>query len=68
MQKILDEDDEALKMLESEWADEIYNSITTTLKEQDKYNPSGRYPVLELWNFKENRKAALKEVIHFIFR
>lgn len=66
--KILDENDEDLQNLKLEWGDEIYNSITTSLKDLDEYNASGRYVVPELWNLKENRKATLKEVINFIFR
>lgn len=68
MQKILDENDEDLQNLKLEWGDEIYNSITSALKDLDEYNASGRYVVQELWNLKENRKATLKEVINFIFR
>ncbi|KAI3455251.1 hypothetical protein Pfo_011914 [Paulownia fortunei] len=66
-QNLLKEDDELLRGLKDEWGDEVYNAVTTGLKELQEYNPSGCYVVPELWNFKENRKATLKEVISYIF-
>ncbi|GFQ06746.1 factor of DNA methylation 1 [Phtheirospermum japonicum] len=66
-QNVLKEDDELLQGLKQEWGDDVYDSVTTALKELHEYNPSGCYVVPELWNFKENRKATLKEVINYIF-
>ncbi|KAK6912291.1 Factor of DNA methylation 1-5/IDN2, domain XH [Dillenia turbinata] len=66
-EKINDED-EKLKNLKDEWGDEIYAAVITALKELNEYNPSGRYTIPELWNFKENRKATLKEVISYILK
>lgn len=60
---MLNEDDELLRGLKDEWGDEIYDAVVTALKEVHEYNPSGCYLVPEFWNFKENRKATLKEVI-----
>lgn len=64
-QEILDEEDEKIKSLK-ELGDEIYMAVTTALKELNEYNPSGRYVIPDLWNFKEGRKATLKEVISYI--
>ncbi|WCJ30961.1 XH/XS domain-containing protein [Euphorbia peplus] len=67
-QEILDEEDEKLQNLKQEWGEEIYKAVTTAMKELNEYNPSGLYIVPELWNFKDGRKATLKEVIAYIAR
>ncbi|KAL4333825.1 hypothetical protein GQ457_07G032600 [Hibiscus cannabinus] len=66
--EILNEEDEKLKNLKQDWGEEVYMAVVTSLNELNEYNPSGRYIVPELWNFKENRKATLKEVIAYIVR
>ncbi|KAJ6703066.1 RIBONUCLEASE P SUBUNIT P38 [Salix viminalis] len=66
--QILNEEDEELRNLKQEWGDVIYTAVVTALNELEEYNPSGRYVVSELWNFKEGRKATLKEVIAYILR
>ncbi|XP_057775883.1 uncharacterized protein LOC130994824 isoform X2 [Salvia miltiorrhiza] len=66
-QLVLKEDDELLVGLREEWGDEIYDVVATAVKEIQEYNPSGCYVVPELWSFKENRKATLKEVIAYVF-
>ncbi|CAJ2656506.1 unnamed protein product [Trifolium pratense] len=65
-ESVLDEEDEKLKKLKLEWGDEVFSAVVTALEEVNEYNPSGRYSVSELWNFKEKRKATLKEVITHI--
>lgn len=65
-QTVVDEEDEKLRNLKQEWGDEVYSAVETALKEINEYNASGGYAVWELWNFKEKRKATLKEVITYI--
>ncbi|KAF5741773.1 factor of DNA methylation 1-like [Tripterygium wilfordii] len=65
-QEIIDEDDEKLRNLKEEWGSEIYMAVVTALKELNVYNPSGRYVISELWNYKEGRKVTLKEVMSYI--
>ncbi|RZC93780.1 hypothetical protein C5167_029422 [Papaver somniferum] len=67
-QEIINEDDEKLKGLRRDFGEDVYTAVSTALMEMNEYNPSGRYIVPELWNFKENRKATLKEVVAFILK
>lgn len=66
LQEVVDDEDEQLKKLKGEWGEEVHNAVKTALEEMNEYNASGRYTTPELWNFKEGRKATLKEVISFI--
>ncbi|KAL9677664.1 hypothetical protein QQ045_005898 [Rhodiola kirilowii] len=68
LKESINEEDEKLSDLKKEWVVEICSAVTTALKEMNEYNPSGRYIVSELWNYKEGRKASLKEVIAYILR
>ncbi|KVI04905.1 putative domain XH [Cynara cardunculus var. scolymus] len=63
LKEMVDEDDSHLRELRSQWGEEACNAVVNALLELNEYNPSGRYVVSELWNFKEGRKANLKEVI-----
>lgn len=64
--EVIDETDEKLRSLKNEWGDDVYNAVTTALKEINEYNPSGRYITTELWNNKEGRKATLQEGVSYI--
>ncbi|KAL4559877.1 hypothetical protein LXL04_032023 [Taraxacum kok-saghyz] len=66
--EVVNEDDELLNKLKAEWGNGIFDAVVTAFKEMNEYNPSGRYVVNELWNFKDNRKATLKEVISYILK
>ncbi|GJZ76475.1 factor of DNA methylation 2-like protein, partial [Tanacetum coccineum] len=63
-EEIVDEDDSHLKELKSQWGEEACKVAVNALLELHEYNPSGRYLVSKLWNFKERRKATLKEVVN----
>ncbi|KAF6137790.1 hypothetical protein GIB67_040498 [Kingdonia uniflora] len=60
-ERIINDDDEKLKELRNELGNEAVNAVKIALTEIAEYNPSGGYIVEELWNFKERRKATLKE-------
>ncbi|KAI3880740.1 hypothetical protein MKX03_016673 [Papaver bracteatum] len=57
----IDHHDKLLKGLKNEWGERAYFAVVNALVEMNKYNPSGRNPVQELWNFKENRRATVME-------
>nr|XP_011461196.1 PREDICTED: factor of DNA methylation 3-like isoform X2 [Fragaria vesca subsp. vesca] len=65
----LNEEDEKLKQLKISSLDgEIYKAVTTALVELNTYNTNGRSrtAIAELWNFKQGRKASLKEGISYV--
>ncbi|KAJ0253347.1 Factor of DNA methylation 4 [Hirschfeldia incana] len=64
--EVLNEEDEKLKELKKEMGDEVFEAVTQALMERNEYNGSGRYIVPELWNFKEGRKATLKEGVGYL--
>ncbi|KAL4559881.1 hypothetical protein LXL04_032027 [Taraxacum kok-saghyz] len=61
--EVVNEDDEVLNKLKAEWGSGIFDAVVAAFKEMNEYNPSGRYVVNELWNFKDN-----KEVISYILK
>lgn len=65
-QEIIDDEDEKLKELKNDHA-EVYEVVTNALLELNEYNPSSRYPVPEVRNKKERRRATLKEIIQYLF-
>lgn len=67
-QEVIDDDDEKLNGLKMEFGDEVFEAVKTALVELNEYNPSGRYPVRELWNFDVGRKASLAEGVSHILK
>lgn len=57
-----------MKDLREEWGDDVHKAVVLALLDLNDYNPSGRNPVRELWNFKEGRRATMKECIIQIFK
>ncbi|KAJ7964530.1 factor of DNA methylation 1-like [Quillaja saponaria] len=66
--EIINDDDEELQELRKEYGEVVYMAVTTALLELNEYNGSGRYAVPEIWNWKEERRANLKEIIQYIIR
>ncbi|CAL5388858.1 unnamed protein product [Camellia sinensis] len=65
--EIIDEDDGKLTYLKNEFGDEVCSAVKIALIKMNEYNPSGRYIVQEMWNYKEGRKATLREgVSHLV--
>nr|GEV68578.1 hypothetical protein [Tanacetum cinerariifolium] len=67
-QEIINEEDEKIRSLKTEFDKDVYNAVVTALNELNEYNPNHRYPIPELWNNKENRKATLKEGVEYILK
>lgn len=57
-----------MKGLRSECGEAVYQAVTNALMEIEEYNSSGRYAIAEIWNWKEGRKATLKEIVQHIIR
>ncbi|KAI3860543.1 hypothetical protein MKX03_025475 [Papaver bracteatum] len=68
LHEVINEDDEKLRELKDEWGEEVYDAVANASLEMNEYNASGRYPVRELWNFKEGRQASLKEVMEYVLQ
>ncbi|KAL6859041.1 hypothetical protein ACP4OV_018043 [Aristida adscensionis] len=66
--QIVLEDDEKLQALKAELGKEAHDVVVKALLELDEYNGSGRYPVNELWNFKDNKKASIGEATAYVVK
>ncbi|KAI3860538.1 hypothetical protein MKX03_025470 [Papaver bracteatum] len=66
--EVINEDDTKLRELKDEWGKEVHDAVATASLEMNQYNASGRYPVRELWNFKEGRQASLKEAMEYVLQ
>ncbi|KAK2642987.1 hypothetical protein Ddye_024750 [Dipteronia dyeriana] len=66
--EIIDLSNLKLKSLRKEYGVEVVDAVSRALLEMNEYNASGRYTVPELWNFGDDRKATLKEVVLHIMK
>ncbi|MCL7040764.1 hypothetical protein MKW94_021957 [Papaver nudicaule] len=60
---VLDEKDERLRKLKSDMGDAVVHAVQTVMMETAEFGATVDNVIPELWNFKENRKATLKEGI-----
>ncbi|XP_039067519.1 factor of DNA methylation 4-like [Hibiscus syriacus] len=68
LQEVIDEDDEKLKELRKKYGDTVFEAVGAALMEMNEYNASGRYPVPEVWNRKEERRATMKEIVEYLIK
>ncbi|WJX31406.1 hypothetical protein P8452_19835 [Trifolium repens] len=61
-------EEEKLKSLKEELGGEVHDAVATAMKELNEYNPSGRYAIPELWNYREGRRASLKEGVSHLMK
>ncbi|KAL2334210.1 hypothetical protein Fmac_015423 [Flemingia macrophylla] len=64
--EIIREDDEKLNALRNDLGEGAYKAVVQALSEINEHNPSGRYVTNVLWNYKEGRRASLKEGAQFL--
>ncbi|RDY13496.1 Protein INVOLVED IN DE NOVO 2, partial [Mucuna pruriens] len=64
--EIIRDDDEKLNGLKNDLGEGAYKAVVEALLEINEHNPSGRYFTSVLWNYKQGRRATLKEGIQFL--
>ncbi|RLN39257.1 hypothetical protein C2845_PM01G35770 [Panicum miliaceum] len=62
----IQEDDEKLQALKSEFGEEAHGLVVKALLEMHEYSPFERDPVSELWNQKDGRKATIPEAVAYL--
>ncbi|XP_028798727.1 protein INVOLVED IN DE NOVO 2 [Neltuma alba] len=67
-QEVINDEDEKLKSLRKDLGDGAYEAVVAALTEINEYNPSGRYIIRELWNYKEDRRATLRDGVAFLLK
>ncbi|PIA27084.1 hypothetical protein AQUCO_08300049v1 [Aquilegia coerulea] len=68
LDEVVDDNDDKLKQLKDAWGEQVYKAVCGVLSEINEYNPSTRCAVPEIWNFKDDRRARLKEVIEYLLK
>ncbi|XP_040385441.1 factor of DNA methylation 5-like isoform X2 [Oryza brachyantha] len=65
--EIVNVDDAKLQELKSAWGEGAHKAVVNALMEMKEYNTLGdRSIAYELWNYKEGRKATLRECVEYI--
>jgi hypothetical protein len=67
LQVVVDVDDAKLMQLRNEYDDIVFGAVTVAAAELREYSTADGYPVPELWNFGEGRKATVVEALSCIF-
>lgn len=44
----------------------VMQTVTTAFMEVEEYNASGRYPVYVAWDFRNNKRVLLKDLLAFL--
>ncbi|KAK4772771.1 hypothetical protein SAY86_014546 [Trapa natans] len=66
--RIIKWEDEKLRGLKLELGEKAHNAVINALVEVNEFNASGSYIVSELWNYREKRKASLKEGVEVLLK
>lgn len=61
---IVEKDENLRRSLEKE----VFEDVTTALAEKNKYHPSGRFPLPELWNLIEERNASVAAGVSHVMK
>ncbi|KAJ1377213.1 putative domain XH [Sesbania bispinosa] len=64
--EIIDDGDAKLEKLKKEMGVGAYKAVVEALTEMNEYNPSGRFVISELWNYRVGRSATLEEGVKFL--
>ncbi|KAK3140054.1 hypothetical protein QOZ80_5AG0394860 [Eleusine coracana subsp. coracana] len=66
-QEIVNVDDDKLQELKSAWGEVAHDAVVKALMEMQEYNRlSDRSIAYELWNYKEGRKATIREGVEYM--
>ena len=63
LQFAINEDDEELTKLRKRYGPLVANAVGVASLELATWNPSGKYPISMPWDFKQDEKATMKQII-----